>query len=71
MAEPNLISISISAFLAVFALLTVLSLIIVLINKIYPHREDESDYEVMLAVIGGTIKKLYPNSKITHIEEVK
>jgi hypothetical protein len=71
MAEPNLISISISAFMAVFLLLTVLSLIIVFINKIFPHKQDESDYETMLAVIGSSLNNLYPNSKITHIEEVK
>ncbi len=71
MNDPNLLAISVTAFLAVFVLLTVLSVIITIINKVFPYQSEESEYDPILAAISGTVSNLYPNSKITHIEEVK
>lgn len=69
--EPNLLAISLTAFLAVFVLLTVLSIIISIIIRVFPYKEEASEYDPILAAISGTVSNLYPNSKITHIEEVK
>lgn len=68
--NPDLVTICISAFIAVFILLTTLSGIMAIINAIFPENEEDSDL-ALFAAVTTTVNNVYPNSKITHIEEVK
>jgi hypothetical protein len=59
-----------SALIAVFLVLIVIALVMRLIILLFPKKEDNEDSAV-LAAIASTVSKLYPNSQITNIEEVK
>lgn len=69
MNNPDLLTISISAFIAVFFLLSFLSLLMKIIISIFPEKTKKDDL-ALYAAISTNINKIYPNSKITHIEEV-
>jgi len=59
-----------SALIAVFLVLAVIALVMRLIILLFPKKEDEEDSAV-LAAIASTVSKVYPNSQITNIEEIK
>ncbi|MFH2057144.1 MAG: hypothetical protein ABIJ61_14395 [bacterium] len=68
MASANLFVVCISAFAAVFLLLAVLAMVMRLITAIFPQRSGGADAAVV-AAITSTISTIYPNSRITNIEE--
>lgn len=70
MGNSDLISICISAFLAVVILLSLLAMMIRLITLIYPKQEETQDAAV-IAAISSTYAALFPESKITKIGEEK
>lgn len=65
---PDLLTICISAFVAVFILLTVLAVLMRLITAIFPGPDKESD-SALIGAITTTYQTIYPNTKITKIEE--
>jgi uncharacterized membrane protein len=65
---PDLLTICISAFVAVFLLLTVLAILMRLITAIFPSPEKKTD-AALISAITTTYQTIYPNTKITKIEE--
>ena len=70
MESLGLISICISAFLAVFFILILLAIIMRLILLIFPDAQGDND-QAVFAAITTTINSLYPGSNIIKIEEEK
>lgn len=70
MQSTELFTICISAFLAVFTLLTVLALIMRLIIVVFPARKITGD-TAMIAAVTTVMHSLYPGTKVTKVEEIK
>ncbi len=68
--SADLVTICISAFLAVFALLSVLAVVMRLILVIFPQKDGGTDATVIAAVT-ATMNTIYPGFEITRIEETK
>lgn len=68
MASANLVVVCISAFAAVFLILAVLAILMRLITAIFPQRDSGADAAIIAAVT-STMSTIYPNSRITNIEE--
>ena len=66
----ELLLISVSAFAAVFVLLSILAVIMRLILVAFPAREQQGD-AVVIAAVSTTMATLYPGTRITRIEEIK
>jgi len=66
----NLIEISVTAFIAVFSLLTLLAVVMKFITMIFPKIED-SISAAHVAAINVTYKRLFPDSSVIRIEEKK
>jgi hypothetical protein len=58
-----------SAFIAVFILLGILAILMKITLKVFPAKAGDS--EAVLAAIATTMHSIYPQHKITKIEEVK
>jgi hypothetical protein len=70
MQSNELFFICISAFLAVFVLLTLLAIVMRLILVIFPARKIVSDAAV-IAAVSSVMQRVYPGTKITKVEEIK
>lgn len=70
MQSTELFTICISAFLAVFTLLTILAILMRLIMVIFPAKKIFSDAAVVAAVT-TVMHGLYPGTKVTKVEEIK
>ena len=60
----------ITAFVAVFVLLTVLAILMKLITGVFPERLPGKDV-AMVAAVASVVSALYPGAIITKVEEVK
>jgi hypothetical protein len=60
----------ITAFIAVFALLTVLAVVMKLITQVFPERLPGKDV-AMIAAVASVVSALYSGAVITKVEEVK
>ena len=70
MHSPELFTICISAFLAVFVLLAVLAIVMRLILVVFPAKKIVSDAAVVAAV-STVMQNIYPGTKVTKVEEIK
>ncbi len=70
MEVSGLISICLSALVAVFLVLTFLAIIMRFIIFIFPEKQKDED-QALIAAITSTINRLYPKTQITKIEELK
>ena len=70
MDTQNLLFISISAFIAVFLVLSVIAIFMKIILLIFPESNSDNDTAIY-AAIGATVSTLFPGTKITKIEEEK
>ncbi len=70
MQSPELFTICISAFLAVFVLLAVLALVMRIIIVVFPSRKIGSD-AAMVAAVTTVMQSVYPGTKVTKVEEIK
>ena len=70
MLELDLLYMCVSAFLAVFVLLTALAAIMRLILVVFPKADSAGDAAV-LASITATMQGLYPGTRVTKVEEIK
>jgi hypothetical protein len=68
MEEMSLLTVCLTALVAVFAVLIALSLVIRLLEVIFPSRV-ESDDEALFAAISVVATSLYPGARVTRIEE--
>ena len=58
------------AFVVVFALLSLLAVIMHLITASFPAPEEKTD-PVVIAAIAGTVSTLYPGARVVNIEEIR
>jgi hypothetical protein len=65
--SAGLLYVSLSAFAAVFIVLTVLALLMRLILVVFPERGE--DDTAVLAVVTAAVGNAYPGMKVSHIEE--
>jgi hypothetical protein len=70
MEASQLLLICVSAFIAVFVVLSLLAIIMHIIIILFPEKGIGGD-AALLAAITTTISKQYPGTKITKIEERK
>ena len=70
MPSNELLLICISAILAVFVLLSLLALVMRLIIAVFPEKIATSD-SAYIAAIASVISTIYPQTKITKVEEIK
>lgn len=70
MNAPDIISISISALLSVFVVLSGLAIIMQLILRLFPEKEKEEDLAIFSAI--ASVHSIhFPGTKITKIKEEK
>jgi hypothetical protein len=70
MEQTNLFMICLSAFMAVFVLLALLSALMRMIITIFPQKISDTDSAVLAAVV-TTVSSIYPGTKVTKIGEIK
>ena len=70
MTSASLIFVCVSAFIAVFVLLTVLALVMRFILVAFPEKEKKFDAAI-IAALTTTMQTVYPGTTIKKIEEVK
>jgi len=70
MPSNELLLICLSAVIAVFALLSILALVMRLIIAVFPEKVADTD-SAYLAAIASVISTIYPQTKITKVEEIK
>ena len=70
MESLGLITVCVSAFIAVFVVLSLLAILMRIIILIFPEKESNDDAAV-IAALTTIINKFYPGFKITKTEEVK
>ena len=70
MAESNVIFVCLSAFIAVFVLLSFIAAIIRVILAVFPEKTSSAD-AALLAAVSTTYQSIYPGTQITKLEEEK
>ena len=70
MGQTELLLICVSAFIAVFILLSILALVMKLIIVVFPMKAGQSD-AVLLAAVATVVSSIYPGTTLTKIEEIK
>ncbi len=70
MGSSDLLMVCISAFVAVFILLTLLAGVMRLVLEIFPQKIAKTD-AVMMAAVAAVASSIYPGTKVTNIEEIK
>ena len=70
MEPTSLVFISIVAFLMVFLILAVLSLVMRLIIFIFPEKKSQIE-PATLAALTSAVQSIFPGTKITKVEEEK
>ncbi len=69
MPSPDLLTICVSAFVSVCALLAFLALVMRLILLMFPQREERTD-AAMIAAAASVIQTVYPGTRIVKVEEI-
>jgi hypothetical protein len=68
MGSPDVLLVCVSAFVAVFLLLSVLALVMRTLIAVFPGHLKSTDAAV-LAAIGAAVAAAHPGTKITRIQE--
>ena len=71
MGEPNLLMICVAAFCAVFLLLAFLALVMKILINVCPEKVKEELDAAMLAAVSASLSVVYPETKITKVEQVR
>jgi hypothetical protein len=69
MSSDNFLVICVTGFVTVFALLSLLSLLMRLLIVLFPDKPGEETDSAMIAALTVTMSYLYPGSRITRIEK--
>jgi hypothetical protein len=70
MNDPNLVSLSLSAFVAVLLLLSLLALVIAALARLFRERP-QHDEAALLAALQATVSQQLPGYRITRVEETR
>lgn len=68
MGSTDLLMVCVSAFFAVFTLLTLLALVMRGLISVFPEKTGKAD-PAMLAAVTSVVATVFPGSKITRVEE--
>ena len=79
MGEANLLMICVAAFCAVFVLLAFLALVMKILINVFPEKvaavvpeQVRDDFDAaMLAAVSASVSVVYPQTKITKVEQVR
>lgn len=71
MPSGELLGVCVSAFVAVFTLLTLLALVMRLIMAVFPEKKVIKTDSFILAAIASVMSTIYPGTKVTKVEEIK
>ena len=71
MGSPNLLIICVAAFCAVFLLLAFLALVMKILTNVFPEKVADELDAAMLAAISASLSVVYPQTKITKVEQVR
>ncbi len=71
MPAHDLLSVCLTAFVAVFVILAGLALLMRLMLALFPGGGEEADDAPVLAALAASLARMYPGRRITRIEEVK
>jgi len=71
MTPIDLVMICVTAFAAVFLLLTLVALLMRVINLLFPARRSAEADTAAVAAVATVFAALYPGARITKIEEQK
>jgi hypothetical protein len=70
MNPPDLLVISLSAFVAVFLLLTFLALVMRILISVYPEKVSGID-AATIAAVSAAAAYAFPGTKVTNVEEIR
>jgi hypothetical protein len=70
MTEPDVLGISLIAFAVVFALLSLLAVVMHGLTALFPAPDDDPDGAV-IAAVSAAAAQAYPGTRVTDIEEVR
>jgi len=70
MNPPDLLVVSLSAFVAVFLLLSFLAVVMRILIAVYPEKIEGIDAATIAAVSAATAY-VFPGTKVTKVEEIK
>jgi len=70
MESYELISICLSALIAVFLILSLLAIFMRLMTELFSVKDDKED-SAIIAALSTIVNQYYPGTKITKIEEIK
>jgi hypothetical protein len=70
MNPPDLLVVSLSAFVAVFLLLTFLAVVMRLLMAVYPEKVGGID-AATLAAVTAAASYAFPGTKVTKVEEIR
>jgi Na+-transporting methylmalonyl-CoA/oxaloacetate decarboxylase gamma subunit len=70
MTEPDVLGISMIAFGVVFALLSLLAVVMRGLTALFPEPDDGPD-DALIAAVTTVAAEAYPGTRITEIEEVR
>ena len=71
MGPPNLLMICVAAFSAVFLLLAFLALVMKILINVFPEKDKGKFDAAMLAAVSASLSVIYPETKITKVEQVR
>ena len=71
MSSDDFVVICVTGFVTVFALLSLLALLMRLLILVFPEKEREESDAAMIAALTMTMSYLYPGSRIVRIEKQK
>ena len=70
MNPPDLLVVSLSAFVAVFLLLTFLAIVMRLLMAVYPAKVGGID-SATIAAVSAAAAYAFPGTKVTKVEEIR
>lgn len=70
MNQPDLLLVCLSAFVAVFVLLTILAGAMRVLVTVFPERTQVGDAAV-LAAVAAAATAAYPGTKVTNVSEIR
>ncbi len=71
MGQPDLLMVCVSAFLAVFLMLSALAGVMRVLIAVFPERTSISTDAAILAAVTAAVSAAYPGAKISTIEETQ
>jgi hypothetical protein len=71
MGPPNLLMVCVAAFCAVFSLLAFLAVVMKILTNVFSEKAADEADAAMLAAISASVSAVYPQTKITRIEQIR